>query len=112
MKKWKLSQENFGELLGTNRGVISSYLRETKASKPSVDFMIRLEKLCGVKISIKQLWENSFKYEDIPIQPVLEEIDPSTTRNNKSGEDLKNAFTVIYRKLEELEGEIKSLKGE
>ena len=111
MKKWRMSQANFGDITNANRGIVQSYLKENNASKPSVEFMIRLEKLCGGKLTVRQIWENDFDDEDIPLQPVLE---GNLTPNDKDASDLKieEAFKTIMREVVKLRTEVRKLKGE
>ena len=111
MKKWRLSQAHFGDISGANRGIVQSYLKEKNASKPSVEFMIRVEKLCGGKLTIRQIWENDFDDEDIPIQPIL---DGSSLEKAKDTSDMKieNAFKTIMREVVDMRNEIQKLKGE
>jgi len=110
MKKWKLSQASLGSITNANRGIVQSYLKEKNSSKPSVDFMIRLEKLCGGKLTVRQIWENDFDEEDIPIQPILDE---TTLDKAKDTSDLKieEAFKTIMKEVVRLRNELDDLRN-
>lgn len=65
-KKWKLKQEEFGEIFELGRGSISTY--EGGVNEPKIKFLLRLYELTG--ISIYDICTRKLDKTEIPTQPL------------------------------------------
>ena len=65
-KKWKVQQDEFGEMMEVNRGNISSY--ETNDSQPKILFLLKLQGMTG--INIWDLYYREINKDELPEYPI------------------------------------------
>jgi len=109
-KRWRMSQDDFGELLGLKRGSVSNYERELNA--PKLDILIQLQDITG--INIKDLCYRKLNKQEILEKPLQEQTikqsiaeEPPPTYLTKA--DLYN-FHELVKRVHELEQIIQQLE--
>lgn len=110
--KWRMSQEEFGDIFSIKKGAIHTY--EKGDSEPRISFILKLYELTGIPFHV--MCGRVVEEEDIPDSPGLK-LDSgkmeNPTKSNKLSmveEPLYN-YHLLVTKLRELEERVKGLEG-
>jgi len=117
-KKWRYSQDGFGEIFGLNTGVISTYERD--AHEPKTAFFIKLFQLTG--IPIQNLLTREVSDDEIPKRPsAFTELEPFSVNDppamyQKEDDEIERHklmnFYKLVKEVEDLRWELTKIQVE
>lgn len=89
---WGITQLKMGQIAGSNREKVSSYIRNTN---PPVEFLLRVEELCNYEFTARELWYEDIDANRIPPAPVMDAKPRSETEEESKRYRLQRALRDI-----------------